>query len=190
MVCSSWGQRRQRVELWVTWGSQGWAWTPCPLLRALPSPSDKEETEVIHRRQAMVWRPWSWPPGEGEGSWRPAAQESHRFVLVMGSSWRPKWPQGFQNGPWPADCSPGQEDSEPVAKQEMQLGPWTALSTEKKATGTHNRRGRILLAVTKWLLRDQHRQGWDKPSSLQAQAAGAGHTESKQQGRSQEQGQG
>lgn len=54
MVCSSWGQRRQRVELWVTWGSQGWAWTPCPLLRALPSPSDKEETEVIHRRQAMA----------------------------------------------------------------------------------------------------------------------------------------
>lgn len=35
----------------------------------------------------MGRRPWSWPPGEGEGSRRrPAAQKSHRFVLVMESS--------------------------------------------------------------------------------------------------------
>lgn len=52
MVWSSWGQRRQRVELWVTWGSQDWAWTPFLLLRALPSPSDKEETDVINEQEA------------------------------------------------------------------------------------------------------------------------------------------
>lgn len=57
----------------------------------------------------------------------------------------------------PAHCSPGQEDSEPVAKQEMQLRPWTALSTEKKAGGRHSRRGRALLLLAKWLRRDQHR---------------------------------
>jgi hypothetical protein len=51
MVWSSWGQRRQKVELWVTWGSRGWAWTPFLLLRALPSPSDKEETDVINEEE-------------------------------------------------------------------------------------------------------------------------------------------
>lgn len=51
----------------------------------------------------------------------------------------------------------------------MQLGPWTALSTEKKAGGE---------AQQERLLRDQHRQGWDKPSSFQAQAAGELATQS------------
>lgn len=66
MVWSSWGQRRQRVELWVTWGSQDWAWTPFLLLRALPSPSDKEETDVINEQGGRLdirWARGSWLAG-------------------------------------------------------------------------------------------------------------------------------
>lgn len=64
----------------------------------------------------MGRRPWSWPPGEGEGSRRrPAAQKSHRFVLVMESS-------RDQDGLKAFRMDSGQEESEPVAEQEMQLG--------------------------------------------------------------------
>lgn len=54
------------MELWVTWGSQDWAWTPFLLLRALPSPSDKEETDVINEqgdRLEIRWVRGSWLAG-------------------------------------------------------------------------------------------------------------------------------
>lgn len=70
----------------------------------------------------MGRRPWSWPPGEGEGSRRrPAAQKSHRFVLVMESSRDQDGLKAFRMDS-PADWSPGEEESEPGAEQEMQLG--------------------------------------------------------------------
>lgn len=72
------------MELWVTWGSQDWAWTPFLLLRALPSPSDKEETDVINEqggRLEIRWVRESWfagvqlevskPPSGGGGQGEP-----------------------------------------------------------------------------------------------------------------------
>lgn len=59
------------MELWVTWGDRGWAWTPFLLLQELPSPSDKEETDVINGQEAD-WKSrgrgsllWELPSGKG-----------------------------------------------------------------------------------------------------------------------------
>lgn len=99
MVWSSWGQRRQRVELWVTWGSQDWAWTPFLLLRALPSPSDKEETDVINEQGGRLEIRWArgirlvgvrlevqeLPFGRGATeSWASLSQDSQRHLLHEG----------------------------------------------------------------------------------------------------------
>lgn len=87
------------MELWVTWGSQGWAWTPFLLLRALPSPSDKEETDVINEqggRLEIRWVRESWfagvqlevskPPsgGKGPGVWVSLSQRSPQHFLCEG----------------------------------------------------------------------------------------------------------
>lgn len=60
------------MELWVTWGSRGWAWTPFLLLQELPSPSDKEETDVINGQGGRLEIPsprgsllWKLPSGRG-----------------------------------------------------------------------------------------------------------------------------
>lgn len=60
------------MELWVTWGSRGWAWTPFLLLQELPSPSDKEETDVINGQGGRLEIPsargsllWELPSGRG-----------------------------------------------------------------------------------------------------------------------------
>lgn len=82
------------MELWVTWGSQGWAWTPFLLLRALPSPSDKEETDVINEQGGgleirgqeeggLRWRARSLRsvvPGKGaRRTWASLSQKNQRL---------------------------------------------------------------------------------------------------------------
>lgn len=137
------------MELWVTWGSRGWAWTPFLLLQELPSPSDKEETDVINgqggrleipsARGSLLWelpsgRGWALSTGAKRAGWRAKKPGPRKAECGGPEGWledaerakeheeapKPSCPaQGGEDKP---EAQPGQVESQPDTQSRQRGG--------------------------------------------------------------------